>query len=100
MPERDCVCICAPRPHATRTRVHRLRAGLPEDWRTGNKTGSGRAEGTTHKCNDIAIAIPRGRRPIVIGAYYDSGEYTPQVERRHEAVLAEVARIAADWALA
>lgn len=103
MPERVCVCICAPRPHATRTRVHRLRAGLAEDWRTGNKTGTGRTEGTegtAHKCNDIAIAFPPGRRPIAIAAYCDSGEYTPLVERRHEAVLAEVARIAADWALA
>jgi beta-lactamase class A len=81
----------------TRTGVHRLRAGLPEDWLTGNKTGTGRAEGTTNKCNDIAITVPPGRSPIVIAAYYDSGEYTPQVERRHEAVLAEVARIVADW---
>jgi beta-lactamase class A len=81
----------------TRTGVHRLRAGLPEDWLTGNKTGTGRAEGTTNKCNDIAITVPPGRSPIVIASYYDSGEYTPQVERRHEAVLAEVARIAVDW---
>lgn len=81
----------------TRTGAHRLRAGLPEDWLTGNKTGTGRAEGTTNKCNDIAITVPPGRSPIVIAAYYDSGEYTPQVERRHETVLAEVARIAAEW---
>ena len=84
----------------TRTGAHRLRAGLPEGWLTGNKTGTGRAEGTTNKCNDIAITWPPGRGPIVIAVYYDSGEYTPQVERRHEAVLAEVARIAAEWALA
>jgi beta-lactamase class A len=81
----------------TRTGAHRLRAGLPEDWLTGNKTGTGRAEGTTNKCNDLAITVPPGRSPIVIAAYYDSGEYTPQVERRHEAVLAEVARIAVAW---
>ncbi|SDD70002.1 class A beta-lactamase [Aquimonas voraii] len=81
----------------TRTGLYRLRAGLPEDWLTGNKTGTGRAEGTTNKCNDIAITVPPGRSPVVIAAYYDSGEYTPQVERRHEAVLAEVARIAAAW---
>jgi hypothetical protein len=28
-----------------------------------------------------------------ITAYHDSGEYTPRIERRHKAVLAEVARI-------
>ncbi len=35
---------------------------------------------------------------VVIAAYFDSGEYTAQVEARHEAVLAEVGRIAAGWA--
>lgn len=83
----------------TNTGPNRLRAGLPADWRSGNKTGTGRAEGTTNKCNDVAIAFPPGRAPIIIAAYFDSGEYTPQTERRHEAVLAEVGRIAADWAL-
>ena len=84
----------------TRTGSNRLRAGLPRDWRTGDKTGTGRAEGTTNKCNDVAITFPPGRSPIIIAAYYDSGEYTAQVEARHEAVLAEVGRIAASWATA
>lgn len=84
----------------TNTGPNRLRAGLPAEWRTGNKTGTGRTEGTTNKCNDIAITFPPGRNPIVIAAYFDSGEYTPQTERRHEAVLAEVGKIAAEWALA
>jgi beta-lactamase class A len=82
----------------TTTGPYRLRAGLPAEWRPGNKTGTGRAEGTTNKCNDVAIAFPPGRAPIVIAAYFDSGEYTPQVERRHEAVLADVGRLAAEWA--
>lgn len=82
---------------ATQTGVHRLRAGTPAGWRIGNKTGTGRTEGTTNKVNDLAIVYPPERRPIVIAAYYDSGEYTPQTERRHEAVLAEVAKIAAAW---
>lgn len=83
----------------TRTGAYRLRAGVPPSWRIGNKTGTGRAEGTTNKCNDIAITFPPGRAPIVIAAYFDSGEYTPQTERRHEAVVAEVGRIAAEWAV-
>ncbi|MGL5004341.1 MAG: class A beta-lactamase [Casimicrobium sp.] len=84
----------------TQTGVRRLRAGLPADWRTGNKTGTGRTEGTTNKCNDVAITFPPGKSPIIIAAYFDSGEYTPQTEHRHEAVLAEVAKIAAKWAVA
>jgi beta-lactamase class A len=82
----------------TKTGARRLRAGLPGHWRPGNKTGTGRAEGTTNKCNDVAIAFPPRRSPIVVAAYFDSGEYTAQVEARHEAIVAEVGKIAAEWA--
>jgi len=83
----------------TVTGTKRLRAGLPTKWRTGNKTGTGRDEGTTNKCNDVAITFPPGKNPIIIAAYFDSGEYTEKVEARHEAVLAEVGKIAAEWAI-
>lgn len=82
----------------TNTGARRLRAGLPQDWRSGNKTGTGRAEGTTNKCNDVAITFPPKRNPIVVAAYFDSGEYTAQVEARHEAVVADVGKVAAAWA--
>lgn len=61
-------------------------------------TGTGRAEGTTNKCNDVAITFPTTRSPIIVAAYFGSGEYTAQVEARHETVVAEVGRIAAAWA--
>jgi len=83
----------------TKTGSMRLRAGLPAEWRSGNKTGTGRAQGTTNKCNDIAITFPPGGSPIIIAAYFDSGEYTEQIEDRHQAVLADVGRIAAEWAI-
>lgn len=83
----------------TVTGAARLRAGLPTEWRTGNKTGTGRDAGTTNKCNDVAITFPPGKNPIVIAAYFDSGEYTEKIEARHEAVLAEVGKIAAEWAM-
>lgn len=82
----------------TSTGTRRLRAGLPSDWRSGNKTGTGRTEGTTNKCNDVAITFPPQRSPMIVAVYFDSGEYTAQVEARHEAVVAEVGRIAAKWA--
>lgn len=84
---------------STVTGAARLRAGLPSEWRTGNKTGTGRDQGTTNKCNDIAITFPPGKNPIIIAAYFDSGEYTEKIEARHEAVLAEVGKIAAAWAV-
>lgn len=43
----------------------RLRAGLPEGWTVGDKTGTG-ANGAA---NDIAIAWPPGQPPLLIAAY-------------------------------
>jgi beta-lactamase class A len=84
---------------ATDTGPNRLRAGLPKEWSTGNKTGTGRAKGTTNKVNDVAITFPKGAGPMIIAAYYDSGEFTERTELRHEQVLAKVGEIAAGWAI-
>ncbi len=43
----------------------RLRAGLPKDWQVGDKTGTG-DRGTA---NDIAIAWPPVRKPILVTVY-------------------------------
>jgi len=43
----------------------RLRAGIPKDWRIGDKTGSGARNAT----NDIAIMWPPGRQPIIVAVY-------------------------------
>ena len=48
-----------------RTGADRLRAGLPAAWRAGDKTGTG-ARGAV---NDVAIAWPPGRPPILVAAY-------------------------------
>lgn len=64
-----------------------LRAGLPVDWRVGDKTGSG--NGAT---NDVAIIWPPHRAPLLVAAYYDA----PMADDAgRSAVLAEVGRIAA-----
>lgn len=47
---------------ANTTGDHRIRAGLPAAWRWGDKTGSGKYSTT----NDVGIAFPPGRAPIVI----------------------------------
>jgi len=48
-----------------KTGLERLRAGLPKDWKAGDKTGTG----SRAAVNDVAIAWPPGRKPIVIAAY-------------------------------
>ncbi len=70
---------------------------LPERRHGDNRAGTGRAEGTTNRCKDIAITYPPDRAPIVIAAHHDSRDYTPRIECRHEAVLTEVAQLAVRW---
>lgn len=72
-----------------RTGDARLRAGLPENWRIGEKTGSGGH--ASH--NDVGIAWPPGRAPLLVAAYYAEAEATTQAQR--DAVLANVGRIVA-----
>ncbi len=69
----------------------RLRAGLPPDWRIGDKTGSS----TNGVANDIAVLWPPDRPPLVIAAYYLAG--SPSALEARDAVLADVARIVAGW---
>ena len=52
------------------TGLRRLRYGLPPGWRAGDKTGNG-ANGAA---NDVAIAWPPGRPPILIASYMSGVE--------------------------
>ena len=49
---------------ASQTGLHRLRAGLPADWRVGDKTGAGNGSD-----NDVAILWPPNRKPILVASY-------------------------------
>jgi beta-lactamase class A len=66
----------------------RLRAGVPQGWRVGDKTGTGPAG----EANDIGIIWPTGRAPLLVAAYYKSEQANPEARN---AVLAEVGRLAA-----
>lgn len=75
---------------ANKTGDARLRAGLPRasfpnEWRIGDKTGSGE-RGTA---NDIAIAWPPGLKPIIIVVYLTETTVPPD---RQNAAIADVAR--------
>ncbi len=73
---------------ASTTGGKRLRAGLPPDWRVGDKTGTS-GNGVF---NDIAIAWLPNRRPLLVTAYYaESNASAVQAD----AVLADVGRIVA-----
>jgi beta-lactamase class A len=70
------------------TGLQRLRAGLPAAWTVGDKTGTGDGGAV----NDVAIALPPGRAPILIAAYLsDSASSVPSLSAAH----AEIARFVA-----
>jgi beta-lactamase class A len=73
---------------ANKTGDARLRAGLPSDWRVGDKTGSG-GRGST---NDIGIAWPPQRAPIVITVNLTE---TSKPDEQRNATLAAVGRAVA-----
>jgi beta-lactamase class A len=73
---------------ATTTGPARLRAGLPAAWKLGHKTGTGQRGAT----NDIGVAWPPDRKPLLIAVYYVGS--TAETEAR-EAVIAAAARIIA-----
>lgn len=86
---------------ATETGTKRLRAGFPQGWRSGDKTGTGMAEGMADKYNDLAIAWPPGKAPLIVTAYYETPvNHGGKLRDEDQAVLAEVGRIAATWSLA
>lgn len=80
---------------ATGTGAARVRAGLPSDWRAGDKTGTGGGTGVTVKCNDVLRIEPPDQAPLVVAVYYDTGEVAEWPSDADEAVLAEVGRIVA-----
>jgi beta-lactamase class A len=70
------------------TGLARLRAGLPEDWIAGDKTGTG-ANGAA---NDVAIAWPPGRKPILIASYLSaSGASSDALNAAHARIGAAIA---------
>ena len=62
-----------------------LRAGLPNDWRVGDKTSAGE-HGST---NDVAIVWSPQRRPVVIAVYLTETTAAPE---QKNAALADIAR--------
>ena len=73
---------------ACETGKNRLRAGFPPDWTAGDKTGSGER----NAINDVAIAWPPGRAPILVAAYMSDG---PSEMQAMQAAHADVARVVA-----
>ena len=66
--------------------AHRLRAGLPADWRVGDKTGTGENGAR----NAIAILWPPKRKPILASIYFAESNLPDEAR---EAAIADVGRV-------
>ena len=85
---------------ATQTGAKRLRAGLPADWRAGDKTGTMNGDPSIRdKYNDVAVCWRPGRAaPFLITAFFESPVKGSRDGRAEdEAVLAQAGRLAAGW---
>ena len=69
-----------------KTGDHRLRAGLPNGWRIGDKTGNNGKDAS----GDIAVAWPKPEASVLICAYTQGGSPTAA---QLEAAFAEIGRM-------
>lgn len=80
----------------TRTGRSRLRAGLPKDWLTGDKTGTGIAPLMPNRTNDVATVWLEDRL-FVVAAYAEADGHYEKMRPQDSAVLATVGELAAGW---
>jgi beta-lactamase class A len=71
------------------TGAKKLRAGLPRDWRTGDKTGSNGSDAS----GDVAVAWTPGGAPVVVAAYVQGGKPGPQ---QQDELFAAIGRFVAE----
>lgn len=82
----------------TQTGQKRLRAGLPQAWKAGDKTGTGNGKGMAAKYNDVAAVWPgQGRGAVIVSAYYETVGEQFEMTDRDQAVLADAARALVGW---
>jgi beta-lactamase class A len=79
----------------TATGTKRIRGGLPQSWRQGDKTGTAIHTSFANKYNDVAIFWPPARPPVIVACFYEGPGHFESIRDEDQAVLAEVGRIAA-----
>ncbi|KEO86400.1 beta-lactamase [Erythrobacter sp. JL475] len=78
----------------TNTGLRRLRAGLPEGWVAGDKTGTSGLIGTDGNYIDIGFAEgPDGLPPIIFACYLRARQADDDMQTRAETALARVGEV-------
>jgi len=86
----------------TPTGARRIRAGLPEEWRAGDKTGTSIWPGISHFYVDIGFVEPPPvdgeiRAPVTFATYLRVNEDYDGMNPRAEAALAQVGELLAEF---
>ncbi|MFM7402671.1 MAG: class A beta-lactamase [Erythrobacter sp.] len=83
----------------TQTGAKRVRAGLPEGWVAGDKTGTSGLIGTDYNYIDIGFAEgPNGEAPITFACYFRARQIQDEMLPRGQETLARVGRIIKEFA--
>ena len=72
------------------TGATRIKAGIPSDWKIGDKTGTG-DYGTA---NDVGVVWPVGRAPVIVAIY--TTRNAKNAEPRSDTIAA-ASRVVVDW---
>jgi beta-lactamase class A len=85
---------------ATETGLRRVRAGLPEDWVAGDKTGTSGLIGTTeYNYIDIGFAEgPKGQPPLTFACYFRARQTEDDMLPGGELTLARVGKVIKEFA--
>lgn len=82
----------------TRTGVRRVRAGLPDGWTAGDKTGTSFWPGMGSLYVDIGFATSPGGVDLTFAAYYQAAASHDGMDPASENVLRQVGRVLAQFA--
>ncbi|WP_298336369.1 class A beta-lactamase [uncultured Erythrobacter sp.] len=77
----------------TPTGLDRVRQGLPEEWRAGDKTGTGLAPGTGGIYIDIGFVEPPTRGALAYATYYRPAGTDNSYDKAHEEPLAQIGQV-------
>ncbi len=78
--------------------ARRVRAGLPEEWRAGDKTGTSIWPGMGSLYVDVGFVEPPDRPPITFATYFRARETHDGMDPASEATLAKIGDVIADFA--
>lgn len=81
----------------TPTGARRVRAGLPDSWRAGDKTGTSLWPGIDSLYVDIGFVEPPDHAAIAFAAYYRARGTHDTIDPAAEQVLARVGEVIADY---